>query len=102
MPAVVVPTVIGPAVRMPGAVMVGRRGLPRNRGLRVRLAGSGRGYIRVAAPIIAIGINLRSHKYGAKILLLWRAGWHNRRNDIAGSRIAVLGSDAPVVEIVAL
>lgn len=104
--AAIVPVVVA-AVGRPRTVMVGRPtmlywGLPGNRGLHVRLAGSGHGPMRVAAPRVAIGVNLRSHKECAVVLLIWRTGRHNRRNDIAGSRIAVLGGNAPVVEIFAL
>ena len=87
--------------------MVGRRRLPRNRGLHVGLAGSWHGHIRIAAPRvatpkIAVWIDLRSHKKGAVILLFWGARWHYRRNNIAGLRIAVLGGKAPVSKSIAL
>ena len=81
--------------------MVGRR-LPRNRGLHVGLAGSWHGHIRIAAPRVAVWIDLRSHKKGAVILLFWGARWHYRRNNIAGLRIAVLGGNAPVIKSIAL
>ena len=88
-------------------VMVGRRRLPRNRGLHVGLAGSGHGHIGIATPVIAaprisVWINLRGHKKRAVILLLRRAGRHYRRNNIACLRIAVLGGKAPVGKSIAL
>ena len=104
---VVVTAVIVPAVRMPVPVRVGRsdilrRRLPHDRGLHVWLAGSGHGAVRVAAPVVAIGVNLRGHKDGAVVLLLWRAGWNNRSNNIASLWVTVLGCEAPVVKIFAL
>ena len=104
--AAIVPVVVA-AVGRPRTVMVGRPtmlywGLPGNRGLHVGLAGSGHGPMRVAAPLVAIGINLRGYKECAVVLLVWRAGWYNRGNDIAGSRVSVLGGNATVVEIFAL
>lgn len=88
-------------------VMVGRRWLPRNRGLHIGLAGPWHGHIRIAAPIIAaprisVWIDLRCHKERAVILLLWRAGWHYRRNNIPCLRISVLGGNAPVGKCIAL
>ena len=104
-PAIV--PVIVTAVWWPVAVMVGRRRLPRNRGLHVGLAGSGHGHIGIATPVIAaprisVWINLRGHKKRAVILLLRRAGRHYRRNNIACLRITVLGGKAPVGKSIAL
>ena len=52
--------------------------------------------------MVAIGINLRSHKKSAVILLLRRSWRHDRGNDVSGLRIAILGSDATVIKIFAL
>ena len=104
-PAIV--PVIVTAVWWPVTVMVRRRWLPRNRGLHIGLAGPWHGHIRIAAPIIAaprisVWIDLRCHKERAVILLLWRAGWHYRRNNIPCLRISVLGGNAPVGKCIAL
>ena len=104
--AAIVPVIVT-AVWWPVAVMIGRRRLPRNRGLHVGLAGSGHGHIGIATPVIAaprisVWINLRGHKERAVILLLRRAGRHYRRNNIACLRIAVLGGKAPVGKSIAL
>ena len=104
--AAIVPVIVT-AVWWPVAVMVGRRRLPRNRGLHVGLAGSGHGHIGIATPVIAaprisVWIDLRGHKKRAVILLLRRAGRHYRRNNIACLRIAVLGGKAPVGKSIAL
>ena len=100
-------TVIVPAVRMAVAVMVGRAAilhgrLPHDRGLPIGLAGPWHGTVWVAAPVVAIGVNLRGHKKCAVILLVWRAGRHNRSNNIASLWITILGCYAPVVKIFAL
>lgn len=105
--AVVRPPIAVPPVRLPMPVMVGRPAilhwwLPHNRGLHIGLTGSGHGHIRVAPPLVAIGINLRRDKERAVVLLLRRSGRHYRCNNIAGLGISVLGGDAPVVEILAL
>ena len=104
--AAIVPVIVT-AVWWPVTVMVGRRWLPRNRGLHIGLAGPWHGHIRIAAPIIAaprisVWIDLRCHKERAVILLLWRAGWHYRRNNIRCLRISVLGGNAPVGKSIAL
>ena len=104
--AAIVPVIVT-AVWWPVAVMIGRRRLPRNRGLHVGLAGSGHGHIGIATPVIAaprisVWINLRGHKKRTVILLLRRAGRHYRRNNIACLRIAVLGGKSPVGKSIAL
>ena len=105
--AVVGPPIAVPTVRLPMAVIIWRRRLPRYRRLHKWLTGSGHGHIGIAAPIIAaprisVWIDLRCHKERAVILLLWRAGWHYRRNNVACLRIAVLGGKAPVGKSIAL
>ena len=103
----VMAAVVMAAVVVPVTVMVGRHdglhaGLPDYRGRHVGLTGSGHGPIGIAAPLVAIGINLRGHKKCAVILLVWRAGRHNRSNNIASLWITILGCYAPVVKIFAL
>ena len=104
--AAIVPVIVT-AVWWPVTVMVRRRWLPRNRGLHIWLAGSWHGHRRIAAPIIAaprisVWIDLRGHKERAVILLLWGAGRHYRRNNIACSWVAVLSGNAPVGKSIAL
>ena len=99
--AAIVPVIVT-AVWWPVTVMVRRRWLPRNRGLHIWLAGSWHGHIRIAAPRISVWIDLRGHKERAVILLLWGAGRHYRRNNIACSWVAVLSGNAPVGKSIAL
>lgn len=100
--AVVGPPIAVPTVRLPMAVIIWRRRLPRYRRLHKWLTGSGHGHIGIAPPVVAIGINLRRYKERAVILLLRRSRRHYRCNNIAGLRIAVLCGDAPVIKILAL
>ena len=110
--SVVVTPVVGPPiavspVRLPMPIMVGRPAilhwrLPHNRGLHVRLTGSGHGHIGIAPPVVAIGVNLRRDKERTVVLLLRRGRRHYRSYNIASLRIAILGGDAPVVVIFAL
>ena len=100
--AVVGPPIAVPTVRLPMAVIIWRRRLPRYRRLHKWLTGSGHGHIGVAPPLVAIRINLRCNKKRAVVLLLRRGRRHDRCNNIASLRIPVLGGDAPVVVIFAL
>ena len=100
--AVVGPPIAVPTVRLPMAVIIWRRRLPRYRRLHKWLTGSGHGHIGVAPPLVAIRINLRRHKECAVVLRLRRGRWHDRCNNIASLWVAVLGSEAPVVVIFAL
>ena len=84
-----------------------RRGLPDDRRHVLlprahRATGFGHGAIRIGPPVVAIGINLRSHKKGAVILLFRGSGRYYRGDYVASLRIAILCRDAPVVEIFTL
>ena len=106
-PIIVTPVVM-PAVVMAMPVMVWlRRGLPDDRRHVLlprphRATGFGHGAIRIGPPVVAIGINLRSYKKSAVILLVRGSGRHHRGNDVASLRIPILGRDASVVEIFTL
>ena len=101
--SVAMAAIVMAAVVVTVTVMAGRHdglhaGLPDHRGRHVGLTGSGHGPIGIAAPLVAIGVNLRGHKKGAVVLLLWRAWRHYRSDDVTGLRVTVLGSNTPVVE----
>ena len=104
--SVAMAAIVMAAVVVTVTVMAGRHdglhaGLPDHRGRHVGLTGSGHGPIGIAAPLVAIGINLRGHKKGTVVLLLWRAWRHYRSDDVTGLRVTVLGNNTPVVEGVA-
>ena len=101
--SVAMAAIVMAAVVVTVTVMAGRHdglhaGLPDHRGRHVGLTGSGHGPIGIAAPLVAIGVNLRGHKKGTVVLLLWRAWRHYRSDDVTGLRVTVLGSNTPVVE----